>query len=146
MPIFCSMKIWYSDRRRNSHGWHRWDAQKLMRRSLCKTLIQFVISMCDTYWIMAWFTKFPDTIDICSQFSCISCISCKTRQTHDNTDSQNVELGIHIDIKSIFLTIFLTFWWIFKFPDPYQNLLTFSSLFQIFPFSWLFPDPWEPWY
>ena len=26
------------------------------------------------------------------------------------------------------LHIFLTFWWILKFPDPYQNLLTFSWL------------------
>ena len=43
-----------------------------------------------------------------------------------------------------FPDFFLTFWWISKFPDPYENLLTFSWLFKIFTFSWLFPDLWEP--
>ena len=45
----------------------------------------------------------------------------------------------------LFLTFFLTFWGIPKFPDTDQNLLTFSWLFKILTFSWLFPDLWEPW-
>ena len=42
--------------------------------------------------------------------------------------------------KCCFPDFFLTYWWISKFPDTYQNLLTFSYLFKdlkfLLTFSW----------
>ena len=54
--------------------------------------------------------------------------NCETEQQRD-IDSQNLKWGLHIDINSIF-----TFWRISKFPDTYQNLLTFSWLFKFLTF------------
>ena len=59
----------------------------------------------------------------------------ETGQLHHDTDSQNVEWGLHTDINSIFPDFLLTFWWVSKFHDPYENLLTFPDFlsFSLFP-------------
>ena len=57
---------------------------------------------------------------------------------------QNLEWGLHIDINSIFPYFFLTFWWISKFPDRYQNFLTFPDFLIFSFFRTFFPDVWEP--
>ena len=85
---------------------------------------------------MAWFTKCPKTIKNTFPDFLFLSGDCETVQTHHDTDSQNLEWGIHTDINSVFPDFFLTFWWISKFPDPYENFLTFSWLFKIFTFSW----------
>ena len=66
---------------------------------------------------------------------------CETWQLHYDTDSQNLECGLHTDVNSIFPDFLLTFWWISKFPDPYENLLTFFWPFKIFTFFLTFSWP-----
>ena len=63
-----------------------------------------------------------------------------SNHNHD-IDSHDLEWGLHIDIYSIFSDFFLTFSWISTFPDPYQNLLSFSWLFKIFTFFLTFSWP-----
>ena len=120
---FCSMKIWYFDLRRNSHGSHRCK-KKIIAAIIWQKKVWFVIwcvvpikSWHNLQNVKYYGNTFPN-------FLASVVGNCETEQPHHDIDSQNLKWGLHSDNNSISPD----FCWISKCPD----ILRFPDIFLTF--------------